>query len=153
MDDQKDPPIIEREYITGVKVVDIGDLRVARGKSRRPRTTCKHNRLVYDENERRIWCKDCESDVEPFDAFIGLVENFFYKESDLRSRQAKLEELENYNIRRIAAKNLEAVWNKKRVLPACPHCRRGLMPDDFRDGAILKTGKQFELAKREKERK
>ena len=45
---EKTPPIVEQEYLSGLKVVDIGDLRVARGMSRRPVSTCHHRPLVYD---------------------------------------------------------------------------------------------------------
>jgi hypothetical protein len=53
--DKKDAPIIPQSFIGGVKVVDIGDLRVARGLSRRTHAACKHDQLIYDANERRIW--------------------------------------------------------------------------------------------------
>jgi len=41
-DDKNDPPIIEQEYIAGVRVVDIGDYRVARGMTRRAHNSCPH---------------------------------------------------------------------------------------------------------------
>src|SRR5690606_34525923 len=72
----KRPPIEPLDYISGVKVVDIGDIRVARGMSRRPASSCKHHHLHYDTAERRIWCRDCETDVEAFDSFKMLVERF-----------------------------------------------------------------------------
>lgn len=66
-------PIEPQDYIYGVKVVQIEDLRVARGLTRRPLSSCAHKKLVYDHNERRIWCSDYETEVEAFDAFEGLV--------------------------------------------------------------------------------
>ena len=41
----------------GVKVVDIGDVRIARGLTRREFSTCPHKHMVYDQNERRIWLR------------------------------------------------------------------------------------------------
>ena len=49
-----DAPIEPQEYLSGPTVVDIGDLRVARGLSRRPFSGCAHHSLVYDNKERRI---------------------------------------------------------------------------------------------------
>jgi hypothetical protein len=69
-------PIEPQEYLYGVKVVQIEDLRVARGLTRRPFSSCRHKSLTYDDKERRIWCRDCETEVEAFDAFVGLVEVF-----------------------------------------------------------------------------
>lgn len=71
-----DDPIIEPGFLGGVKVVTIGDLRVARGLSRRPYSSCSHRALIYDQSERRIWCQDCEKDVDHFAAFIHLVEQY-----------------------------------------------------------------------------
>lgn len=67
-------PIEPHDYLYGVKVVDIGDIRAARGMTRRPVSTCNHRRQVFDDKERRIWCSDCESELEPFDAYMRLVE-------------------------------------------------------------------------------
>ena len=41
-----------------------------------PLSSCRHRKMVYDERERRIWCSDCETEVEPFDAFMHLVQVF-----------------------------------------------------------------------------
>ena len=75
-DDDRDPPIEEPGFIGGVKVVNIGDVRVARGLTRRSSSSCPHKNMVYDQNERRIWCQDCERDVEPFDAFRNTMEQY-----------------------------------------------------------------------------
>lgn len=47
-------PIEPHEYLYGVKVVQIEDLRVARGLTRRPVSSCRHRKMVYDDKERRI---------------------------------------------------------------------------------------------------
>ena len=65
--EEKDPPIVPMDFCGGTTVVDIGDIRVQRGLSRRPFSACPHRGLTYDRKERRIWCKDCERDI--FDAY------------------------------------------------------------------------------------
>ncbi|HCN72334.1 MAG TPA: hypothetical protein DIS96_11700 [Pusillimonas sp.] len=123
-------PIIEHEFSLGVKVVDIGDLRVARGMARRERSTCKHAKLVYDTRERRVWCKDCETDVEAFDAFTSLVERFYAFED----RISRLREIEAETLHSRAAKALDKVFRSRTMTPCCPHCNRGILSEDVVHG-------------------
>ena len=121
-------------------VVDIGDMRVQRGKTRRPHSSCHHHNLMFDTTERRVWCKDCEKDVDAFDAFAGIVENFHVAAEKLEKRQADLIEAEGFSIRSIAAKNMDKEWRKRNTVPCCPYCRTGLLPEYFTD-SILRTSK------------
>ena len=141
-----DEPIDDKDYNYGVKVIDMGDIRVSRGQSRRPKAICKHKRLIYDSGERRVWCKDCEKDIDSFDAFELLVSQQDIAIKQLNRLKADVLAAESHNLRRIAAKNLESEWNKKNSLPCCPHCKSGLMAEDFKK--ISKTSKSIEIAKR-----
>jgi len=148
MDDTpKAPPIEATNYISGVNVVDFGDLRVARGKTRRPFRTCRHKSMAYDPNERRIYCNDCESDVEPFDAFMALVERQDRAIKHFERVKKEAEDARSANLHRIAAKKLEKTWRGK-LLPCCPHCSRGITPADMEHHSCV--GKTFEMKKREK---
>jgi len=132
MNDKKDPPIHEQQYIAGVnKIIDFGDIRVSRGLSRRPPSTCKHRALVYDSSERRIWCKDCENNVESFDAFKGIVEQFHNAHSDLDRKREEVKQSVEHNIHLMACKNLEKIWRGRRMAPCCPHCSGALLPEDL----------------------
>jgi len=151
------PPIEPVAYRGGVKVVDIGDLRVARGMSRRPWSACSHASLVYDNQERRIWCSDCKTDVEPFDAFRLLVEKFDAADANIRRRREELSEAEKFQARALATKNLDAVWRSRSMVPACPHCGHGLLPEQFKSGVGM-VGREYAVAriaaeKAKKERK
>jgi ribosomal protein S27E len=127
---KKDPPIEEANWLVGMTVVDFGDIRVARGLSRRPFSSCRHERLVYDNNERRVWCKDCERDIEGFDAFKLLVDQFAAATDHAERRLRKVEEDEKRVVRTRAGKHLDALFQKKRTVPACPHCGTGIFPED-----------------------
>lgn len=129
--DKKDPPIQEEEFINGVKVINFGDIRVARGLTRRPYTGCKHVALVYDKHERRVWCKDCERNIESFDAFMALVENFHDANAIYVRMKADALEARDHNLHLIAAKNIEKAWRGRTMAIPCPHCRGGLLPEDF----------------------
>jgi len=146
--DDKDPPIVQQEWLGGVNVIDIGDIRVARGLSRRPYSACGHHQLVYDHNERRVWCKDCESNIEAFDAFEQLVSRFHDKASELKCREKAVEEAEAHSIIRIAAKRLDEIYRRKKMVPACPHCSGGLLPEDVEH--IGTVSRSWELARRKR---
>lgn len=144
----KDPRIEPLDYISGVKVVDIGDLRVARGMSRRPASACGHLHLNYDSQERRIWCSDCEQNVDPFDAFTKLTEHFDRANADLRRRQEVMQEAEEHAIVSIAAKVIDKAWRRQGSVPACPVCGHGIFPEDFKRGLPSSLGKDFAAHRR-----
>lgn len=146
-DEQKDPPIVPQEFSFGVSVIDFGDARVARGRSRRPASACKHRRLVYDQSERRIWCQDCERDVEPFDAFTGIAESVAAKIDGLKRREKELKEAENFQIRSRAAKAIDQVWRSRNMVPACPTCGHGLLPEHFANGRGVTLGRDYAAAR------
>ncbi len=150
MPDETDPPIDEPGYLHGVTVVDIGDYRVSRGMSRRTFSGCYHHRLTYDQNERRIWCRDCERDVEPFDAFLGLVEHFANAQYSLKREREELEEATKFQVRSLAAKVIDKAWRRKNSVPMCPHCSRGLYPEDFKNGVGM-VGREFAEATRKRD--
>lgn len=144
------PPIDELNYLSGVTVVDIGDIRVSRGMTRRPASSCRHARLSYDPRERRIWCRDCEEDVEAFDAFEMIARQCSAALDDIARRKARLDELEAFQARSLAVKELDKAWRKKDMIPACPSCHQGLFPEDFKNGAFPMLGRDYADARRKK---
>lgn len=147
-----DAPIEPRDYIGGVNVVDIGDVRVARGETRRPRSSCQHIRMVYDPKERRVWCEDCETEVEPFDAFMCLVERMDGHIKRLKRREAKVDEAEQFSARSRAVKALDKLWRTRSMVPMCPHCSEALLPEDVASG-VAATSPEIARAKRRKQHK
>jgi hypothetical protein len=144
-----DAPIIPQDYVAGLTVVDIGDLRVARGLARRPHSACKHLRLVYDQRERRVFCSDCETDVNAFDAFMLVAERAAAHWESLNRRAEQVKEAEQFAVRSRAAKVMDEAWRSRSMFPCCPHCRRGIAPDDVANG-VSKIGKKFEMTRRER---
>ena len=142
-------PIEPREFSFGVKVVHIEDIRVARGMTRRPVSSCNHLRLVYDQQERRVWCEDCETEVEAFDAFAQIVGHFQAAQSEIERRKKELAEAEVFALRSRAAKRMDEYWRSHTCAPLCPHCKRAILPEDVVNG-LAQTSKSFELAARKK---
>lgn len=149
-DPPKAPPIEPQEFLGGVKVVDIGDIRVARGLSRRPASSCHHRQLRYDAGERRIWCADCEQNIEAFDAFEMLVQQFARAAQEIKRRATELTEAETHQVRSLAARQLDLAWQKRRMVPACPSCGQGLFPEDFKDGIMSSLGREYAEAQRKR---
>ncbi len=150
--DSRDPAIEPQNFVGGVKVVDIGDLRVARGLSRRPHSACPHRQLVYDSKERRIWCADCEMNVEAFDAFESFVSRYSKANDEMERRAKRLAEAEKFQARSIAAKKLDEEWRSRTMVPACPHCGMGLFPEDFKNGCSS-LGRDYARALAEKRKR
>lgn len=146
-----DEPIDEQGFMGGVNVVDFGDLRVSRGLTRRPYTSCRHKRLSYDSKERRIWCRDCETDVDPFDAFMVIVENFDGACKKLDRRAQEVADAEAHTLRRRAAKEIDKAWQSRDMVPQCPSCDAGLFPEDFVRG-ISRINREWAEAQRKRQR-
>ena len=132
-DETKDPPIVDVQFTYG-RIVDFGDMRVTRGMSRRPRRQCEHGDLIYDQKERRIWCRACETDVDPFDAFVQTITRFNSGWNKVVRGWSQLQEAQKFTLRSRAAKNIDKAWRSKRGKPACPSCKEPLSFKDFGDG-------------------
>ena len=143
-----DHPIEPQDYVYGVKVVDIGDARVERGMTRRNASSCKHIRVVYDSSERRVFCKDCEKGVDPFDAFLMIVERFAAADANIKRATDQANKALQSSIISRAAQSMDKAWRRKNTTPACPHCREALLPEDFAAG--VKTSVSKELARRKR---
>ena len=105
--------------------------------------------MRYDDRERRVWCADCEQDVEPFDAFKHLVENYdeAWKAADRRIKEAH--EASKFSLISRAAKAIDKMWRSRKMVPACPHCHAGIWPEDaLRMGMV---GKEYDGARRKRE--
>lgn len=148
----KDPPIEAPGFTCGVNIIDFGELRISRGLSRRPFSMCRHINMVYDSNERRIWCKDCESNVEAFDAFTGLVENIQIAYDRVNKDRELVNEAKSHNLHLLATKNIEKAWRGRTVAIQCPHCRGGLLPEDFLSPYLEGISAEIERKRREKEK-
>jgi len=145
-----DEPIDEQNYLHGVNVIDFGDVRVMRGRTRREYSTCEHRALSYDPVERRVWCRDCEKEIDNFDAVLSLINNYHKAYKYLEKQTDEVLEAQQYNIKRIATKRLDKSWQSRTTVPCCPHCKTGLLPGDFTDVKIKTVSKELEKAKRNK---
>lgn len=143
-------PIEPQDFLYGVKVVDIGDIRVARGKTRVPKQACAHASLAYDDAERRIYCRDCESDVDAFDAFLQLVQQHDAAWKSLRRAQTEIKEAAQHQLRSRAAKTMDDYWRSRKTAPNCPHCNEALLPEDVAGKRLSSSSLELSRQKRKK---
>lgn len=59
------------------RVHDVDEDAPLRKRPRDPsKRLCMHQRLELDQDVRRVYCKDCESEVDLFDALVKFARDF-----------------------------------------------------------------------------
>lgn len=136
------------------EVIDLAGIRVQWGLEKIGKyhpDACKHTKLVYSSESRRVWCDDCKRTIENFDAFMVLVNGFERMEADARRKMKKADEAMSDTIHRRATKAIDKAWSSSLPAIGCPHCRKGLLPEDFEKGVQSRSSREFEMARRGKQ--
>lgn len=119
----------------GQPVIDLAEVRIKRGNaSSRFGRACQHKALIYSQDERRIWCEDCERTIDSFDAFMVVVGQFHPMVNAAKRSLERAREAEGFTISLRAAKVFDRAWRGNQMAVCCPHCRTGLLPEDFLSG-------------------
>jgi hypothetical protein len=149
-DEPPEAPLEERPDATPFSAppISLSDVRIARGLPALGRKPCDHHQLIYNPETREIWCKSCSRMIDGFDAFHMLVKRFHDLVAAADSRMAAAREAGAAVLVRRAAKQLDRDWGGK-MAPSCPHCRGGLLPEDFEHRRSA-TSREFELARRKR---
>lgn len=151
--DQTTPPLepLEAAGAYDAPVVDLAGYRVRSGRTpwKAEKDRCKHTKVIYSTTERRVWCEACQSPVDAFDGLMTVVHHFEDMEREARRRIREAEDGARAVIVRRGAKEIDRSWGHK-MAPCCPHCRRGLMPQDFANGAGSSVGFEYESARRQR---
>lgn len=127
-------------------IVDFGSFKMRKGKTpyNREKDLCKHTNVIVSQSDRRCWCEDCKTNLDPFEVVKRFLNEWTKIEQRFRSEHAKAQDALSSTVIRRAAKEFDRSWGR-RMAPCCPHCRRGLMPNDFADGAAASTGFEYEI--------
>ncbi len=102
---------------------------------------CLHINMSYDPLNEYVGCTDCGIQLQPFKAFMLLVEGYGRAIRDLDARRRRLLELEEYSDLSLlkATRKVDKAWRRKNMLPTCPHCNQAIAPEDgFGDHAVNK---------------
>ena len=147
-DDPIVPPPADSRLVADI--IDLAGFRIQWGRSgTKHQDRCDHNGLLYSMEERRVWCSKCNRTVENFEAFMVFVRHFGEIESAARAKMAKADEAMKTSVRRRATKELDRLWAGEGRAVTCPHCKNGLLPEDFANG-VGWSAREYELARRKR---
>jgi len=123
-------------------LVEIGDFSLAR-KNRggyAPISECAHKHLTLDDTGDVVRCVDCNTQVSAYWALTMLAEEYNRQWCRLQSGKQALEEAKAKDIHLLAAQRVEKAWRSRSMVPSCPHCNRGIFPQDgFGKGMVNKA--------------
>lgn len=132
------------------EVIRLDGARISRAKSSLGRASyCSHNgSLEYDPDARTIECLLCHKRMDGFDGFMALVMSWSAWTRDNESMAKEIKELQervDHRLLRATAK-VDRAWRSRRMVPTCPHCFRGIFPEDgLGDGSV---NRECELERR-----
>lgn len=127
------------------KVVQIGDLRLARTKEDylRKQEGCQHIRLEMDDLGETVKCIECGDQVSAYWALGRVVEQWRGHAKTLNRHVEAVKAEREAVLYLTAAKLAESAWRSRSTVPTCPHCRRGIFPDDrFGSSTVSKVFEQ-----------
>lgn len=130
-------------------VIDLAERRIAAGSRPHSVKKCEHKSMLYSDSTRSIWCEDCERSIDAFDAFCIMVKDFMRMTWDINAKMRKADEALKSTIITRAAKALDKAWRGNVKAVPCPHCRGGLLPEDFSEASFGFTSREIELKRRE----
>lgn len=119
---------------------------------RRKRGSCWHRRFEIDREGGAVFCADCNEEIPAFEALCIIArQDSLYQQRFLRLRE-EIVELQKYKPWLKAVKRLEHVWRGKKMLPCCPHCRKGVKAEGL--AATGRVSEKYEqmMAEREEEK-
>lgn len=122
-------------------LVEIGDFSLAR-KNRggyTPIGECAHKHITMDDTGDVVRCADCNTQVSAYWALTMIAEEYTRQWNKLQYSKQALEEAKAKDIHLLAAQCVEKAWRSRSMVPSCPHCHRGIFPQDgFGKGMINK---------------
>jgi ribosomal protein S27E len=144
----KDPPLVASDDVRVATIIDLAGVRVRMGFPAPKAKICEHKTLIYSVHERLVWCEDCEQLIDAFSALMTIVRQFDAMVSAARSANRKANEALGAVARLRAVKTLDRVWSGNTMAVQCPHCKGGLLPEDFANGASASWARELEIKDR-----
>ncbi len=113
-------------------IVEIGEFRLSRQREHNMRKTgeCRHLRLELEDRGDIVRCGDCGAQVSAYWALSMLADEFSRWGDRLESQDKRLREEQDKALHLIAARRIEKLWRGRKMTPLCPHCNRGILPED-----------------------
>jgi hypothetical protein len=91
---------------------------------------CKHLRLQYIEHGELLECKDCNKQVSAVWALKVFFTQYEVEKEKLERMQAQIKADEERLVTHRAALMVQDAWRRRKMVPSCPHCHKGIEPPD-----------------------
>lgn len=91
---------------------------------------CAHKQLSAFEDGEIVRCKDCDTQVSAFWAFMRFAREHERFRDSLDDRAKQVLDSEKRGVTLKAAQIVEHAWRRRKMVPVCPHCRKPILPTD-----------------------
>lgn len=108
---------------------------------------CHHVNLIMRDKGELLYCEDCKSHISLYWALKAMCSSY---QTEMAAIEARAEQLKKDEIKIVhlkSAKIIEQVWRSGKHAVTCPHCRRGILPED----STGSMSRELEIARRKKE--
>jgi len=133
-------------------IIQFGDLRVARTKEEylRKLVGCQHRSIRMDDGGDIVTCTDCDKQLSPYWTLKLFTDSWLRQTNSLEAELAATKAERETHLHLKAAKLAESAWRSRDHVPTCPHCWRGIFPEDgFGHSSV---NKEFERGLRVREK-
>ena len=114
------------------RIYEFGDLTIHHKQEHRAfpweKDKCPHKQMCYDDNGHIVTCQDCKKQIDPYWAFMSIVQRYAEFAEKLNHRENAVLESEKKNLTLKAAQAVEHAWRSRKMVPTCPHCRMAILP-------------------------
>ena len=120
-------------------IIDIGDWKIHRRGQHRIETEgdCDHRHVELDERGDVVRCVKCGTQLSAFWALSMIAEEYNRALSKLERRRQALIEAKEKGLHLLAARKVEKAWRRRDMVPACPHCGEGILPEDGLGNSLI----------------
>jgi hypothetical protein len=129
-------------------IIDLGNIRFQLKRKYRlsAQGDCDHKHIELDDRGGIVRCLKCGLQLSAFWALEMLAEQYGIEMEKLRCGRKALAEAKNAELHLLAARKVEKAWRGRKMVPACPHCGRGILPEDGWGDALV--NREIELRRR-----
>lgn len=91
---------------------------------------CDHKHIELDARGDIVRCVKCGVQLSAFWALEMLSDEYNRALGKLKRDREALAKAKESEIHLLAARKVESVWRSRSMVPACPHCGTGILPED-----------------------
>ncbi len=129
-------------------IIQIGEWKLQHKHSHRyvAPGECDHKHIELDARGDIVRCVKCGDQLSAFWALKMLSDEYNRALSKLQREREALEKAKEAETHLLAARKVEKVWRSRTMVPACPHCGAGILPEDGLGGSRI--DREIELRRR-----